>query len=149
MLNESFIGGAQMTEKTFNFLRFENVGIRVGDYIISINKNGVFGINSGFYRTEGIKDYSYIVLFYAEAEKTIGIAFTKSSDEKGTFKITHGKSSAYIVARSFFHSLTEGKSDNLSKYVGRYTPNTYSDPNIGKMFYIDLKEKQGSDKEDR
>lgn len=75
----------------------------------------------------------------------IGLVFTKTPSKKGSFKITHGKNSAYIGARSFFASIIAGDKDALTKYADKYTPQTYNDDKIGKMFYIDLKEKEGNE----
>lgn len=132
-----------MNDKKFNFVQFESVGTKLSSYTISISRNGVFGINSGFYNAESIKDYSYVMVFYDKAKKVIGLTFTKTPSKKGSFKITHGKSSASIGARSFFASIFVGDKDALNKYSSKYTPQVYHDDKIGKMFYIDLKEKEG------
>lgn len=129
-------------EKKFNFVQFEGVGSKLSSYTISISKNGAFGLNSGFYSAESIKVFSHAMIFYDKTKSVIGIAFTNVSSKKGSFKITHGKNSAYIAARSFFASIIAGDKDALTKYAGKYTPQIYNDDKIGKIFYIDLKEKE-------
>ncbi|PIQ93268.1 MAG: hypothetical protein COY75_03875 [Nitrospirae bacterium CG_4_10_14_0_8_um_filter_41_23] len=131
-----------MSEKKYDFVQFEGVGSKLSSYTISISRSGAFGINSGFYNAESIKNYSHVIVFYDKAKKVIGLVFTKTPSKKSSFKITHGKNSAYIGARSFFASIIAGDKDALTKYADKYTPQTYNDDKIGKMFYIDLKEKE-------
>jgi hypothetical protein len=134
-----------MSDKKYDFVQFEGVGTKLSSYTISISRNGAFGINSGFYNAEGIKNYSHVMVFYDKAKKVIGIAFAKIPSKKSSFKITHGKNSASIVARSFFASIFAGDKNALNTYADKYAPQTYHDDKIGKMFYIDLKEKEGNE----
>lgn len=129
-----------MDEKVFNFVQFKDVGSRLGTYYISINKHGAFGLNSGFYNAENIRNFTHVQLFYDKKEKVIGLAFTNTPAERDSFKITHGKNSGSVVVRSFFMSILLGREKDLIKYVGRYVPQAYSDVTIGKLFYITLKE---------
>lgn len=133
-----------MNQKEINFIRFKEVGSKLGNYIISINRHGAFGLNSGFYRAEEIANFSYAMMFYAKEERFIAISFTNNKEEKGVFKITHAKSktSGSIVARSFLMTVFSGNKEELVKHAGGYTPKTYKDDNFGKLFYIDLKEKE-------
>lgn len=131
-----------MNEKKYNFVQFEGVGSKLSSYTISINKNGAFGINSGFYSSEHIKQFSHAMVLYDKDKRAIGLFFTNTPSKKGAFKITHGNNSAYVTARSFFASVFAGAKNNLIKYVGKYTPQTYHDEKIGKIYYIDLKEKE-------
>lgn len=131
-----------MSEKPFYFIQFEGVGRKLSSYTISLNKHGAFGINAGFYSAEGIKKFSHVMVFYDKTKEVIGLVFTNTPSEKGSFKVTHGNNSASIVARSFFMSLFSGNKDALIKYVGKYTPKTYMDDRIGKIFYITLGDKK-------
>lgn len=130
-----------MTEK-FNFVTFEDVGAKFGKYTISLGAHGGFGFNSGFYKRENIKQYSYVVLSYDANKNAVAFNFTNDSTPKGAWKITHthNKHSASVVVRSFFaaHDI------NPEKYTGKYTPNEYIDPKIGKLFYIILKHNEKS-----
>lgn len=128
-----------MQEK-FEFEQFKGVGSKLGSYTISITKNGSFGLNSGFYNGEKIKDYSYVKLFYDKNRKAIAFLFTTTKREKETFAISHGKNSGYIAARTFFMSIFPGNLDEVKKYVGGYTPKIYHDEKIGKLYYITLEE---------
>jgi hypothetical protein len=129
-----------MSDKTFNFKMFQNVGSKFGSYTISISRRGAFGINAGFYNAENISDFSHAVLYYDKDERAIGISFTKSADATGAFKVTHGKGSGYIVAQSFFLSNFPRNRGDFTKFAGRYTPEIYNDPSVGKVFYIVLKD---------
>lgn len=129
-----------MSDKVFKFKQFESVGKKLGNYTISISKRGAFGINAGFYNAENIRTYSHALLYYDENEKAIGISFTNSAEAAGAFKITHGNNSGYVVAHSFFLSLFPRNRSDFLKYAGRYTPESYDDPVIGRVFYILLKE---------
>ncbi len=136
-----------MEQEIFSFEQFKGVGSKLSSYSISITTNASFGLNSGFYNAEKIKEFSYVMLFYDKSKKTIGFLFTNSkSSEKGTFKITHGNNSGYINARTFFMSIFPGNLDEVKKYTYRYTPKTYSDEKIGKLYYITLKEIENGDK---
>jgi len=121
----------------FNFVVFEDVGAKRGNNTISVSRNGAFGFNAGFYRSQNLKDYSHVILSYDAARKAVGFHFTKNQKSNGVWKISHGKSSASVVARSFFRAFSIEPTD----YAGRYQPRQYSQPKIGKLFYIILQKK--------
>ncbi len=123
-----------MAEK-FDFKLFKNVGTRRGTYTISLTKDCAFGFNSGFYQQENVKDYKYVKLSFDENKKAVGFQFTNNKNENGIWKITHGKNSATVVARSFFNAFFIDPAD----YSGKYKPDTYKDSKLGKLFYIILK----------
>lgn len=129
-------------QETFDFEQFKGVGSRLSTYSISITKNGSFGLNSGFYNGEKIKDFSYVMLFFDKNKKTIGFLFTNSKSAKGTFKISHGNNSGYIAARTFFMSIFPGNLDEVAKYARRYSPKKYHDEKIGELYYIRLEDKE-------
>ncbi len=129
----------------FNFVHFENVGSKLSNYFITITKNGAFGLSSGFYHTENIKEFSHAMIFHDSVKKVIGLVFTNTPTKKGAFKITHTKKfgSASIIARSFFSFIfPKNSAEKLKEINGRYTPKTYSDTNIGSIYYIDLNKKE-------
>jgi len=129
--------------ENFNFEQFTSVGSKLGNYRITISANAAFGLNAGFYTAEKIKDYTYVKIFYDKNRKVIGFLFTNNKDDKGTIKISHGtKNSGYIAGKTFFLSIFPGNIDEVKKYVGRYTPKTYEDEKLGKLYYITLGEKQ-------
>lgn len=134
-----------MTSGEFNFVQFQNVGSKLSNYFITITKNGAFGLSSGFYTTEKIKEFSYAMIFHDSVKKLIGIVFTNTPSKKGAFKITHTKKcgSASIIAHSFFSFIfPQNSAEKLNEINGRYTPKSYNDANVGTIYYIDLNEKE-------
>jgi hypothetical protein len=131
-----------MTQEQFSFEKFRGVGSKLGSYTISISKNAAFGLNSGFYNAEKIKDFKYVTLFYDKNKRAIGFLFTNDRIKKDTFKISHGKNSGYIAARTFFLSIFPRNLNEFKKYVDRYTPKIYHDEKIGQLYYITLEEKE-------
>jgi hypothetical protein len=123
--------------KKFNFIVFEDVGAKRGSYTISLARHNSFGFNSGFYKKEDIRDYSHVIISFDKGKKAVGFSFSKDSKAAGAWKISHGKNSANVVAHSFFNA------NGLvpSKLVGKYQPHQYTDPKIGKLFYIILQKK--------
>lgn len=118
---------------TYNFKKFESTG---GKYETRISITGSRSISfpTKFYQDNNIKKYKFVVLFYDEGQKAIGLKFT--DDENEPHKYTLIKSDNYgasIVSTSFF------KKYNLDpkKYKGKYDwkrPNT----EFGRLFVIEL-----------
>ncbi len=132
-----------MEQNRFNFEQFTSVGRKLGNYRITISKNAAFGLNSGFYNAEKIKNYTHVKLFYDKSKKVVGFLFTNKKDENGTIKISHGKkNSGYIAARTFFLSIFPGNMDEVKNLVGKYKPKTYDDEKLGRLYYITLGEKE-------
>ena len=133
------------TSGEFNFVQFQNVGSKLSNYFITITKNGAFGLSSGFYNTEKIKEFTHAMIFYDSAKKLIGLVFTNTPTKKGAFKITHTKNfgSASIIAHSFFsYIFPQNSAEKLNEINGRYAPKIHSDANAGSIYYIDLNEKE-------
>jgi hypothetical protein len=127
-------------KEDFNFKQFVGVGSKLSNYSISITNSAAFGLNSGFYSGEKLKEFQYVTLFYDSNRKAIAFLFTNDKTEKGTFKISHSTNSGYISARTFFLSLFPGKPDEFKKYLGRYGPQAYDQKDVGKLYYILLEE---------
>ncbi|MCX6786776.1 MAG: hypothetical protein NTU85_03115 [Candidatus Kaiserbacteria bacterium] len=121
----------------YNFIRFTNRGSKLGNYRISINKSLSFGLLSGFYLKEGIKDYKKAVLFFDKTNKAIGISFTNDKEAEGAFTISHSKTSkntGSISAHSFFVE-NELKQN---QFLGQKVPRKMKDNKLGTLFVIDL-----------
>ena len=118
----------------FNFVRFTKVGSKLSNYSISFNKAKFFGLNSGFYSKEGIKNYKKVVLFYDASKKAVAFMFTNDEKAEGAFTITHGKNSGYVAPRSF---LTEYQLSQ-EKYYGKKVPEKIKDPRLGTLFVIKI-----------
>lgn len=124
-----------------NFKLFESTGAKLSTNAISISSNFGFGFLSGFHHRNNIKDYDYVSLLYSAEDDAIGFIFSRDKI-KGSFKMTHSdrNTSSGVVCRSFF---TGNKiDDRINEIVGHYEPKETNHPQFGKMFYIDLKEKQ-------
>ena len=132
-----------MEQNRFNFQQFTNVGRKLGNYRITINRSAAFGLNAGFYTAERINKFTHVKIFYDNSKKAIGFLFTNNKDDKGTIKISHGKTnSGYIAAKTFFLSIFPSNIDEVKNYVGSYVPKNYEDEKIGKLYYIALDKKE-------
>jgi hypothetical protein len=135
-------------EVNFNWKPFKGRGAKIGSYEISVMKTGAkgksggFGFLSGFYKKENLNDNSYVSLFYDEEKETIGFIFNNDKDYPGAFKLTKGKGSASVFPNSFW----SGFSVDIGKWAGRYAPKQSLDEKLGKIYYIQLKEKIEDDK---
>ena len=123
--------------ENYNFERYVNIGSRLGNYKISINRTGMFGVLSGFYTKEGIKGFKKAILFFDSSAKAIGMSFTNDENAEGAFSITHngaGNNSASIAAHSFFmkHNLKN------EQFFGRRIPRKIKDSKFGSLFVVDL-----------
>jgi len=123
-----------MADELLKFELFTRVGARLKNYTISLGRHGGFGFNSSFYTKEGIKSFSHVLLSYDQINKAVGFQFINNSKTPGAFRITHGNNSGSVVSHSFLAS-TGIKPE---EYLGRYTPEKYTDKKIGELFYIKL-----------
>jgi len=123
----------------FNFVVFEDVRGRFGSEFISINKQAGFGFNAAFYRKHELKQYSHVALSYDAAKRAVGFQFSSAAKGRGTWKLSHMPNCASLLARSFFNAW----SLDPMALAGRYDPTEYTDPKLGKLFYIILPEPSG------
>ena len=122
----------------YNFKKFESKNIRQ-EHRITITKSNQIGMPTKFYQDNKIKEFKYVVLFFDEMNKAIGIHFTNNEKEENRFKIIHSKKyGGSIIARSFF------KTYNIDPmiYHGRYEYEKSNIEGIGKMFIVKLKKKK-------
>lgn len=68
---------------------------------VSFRKGGGIGLNAGAVRKFGLKQYSFAILYYDKERRLIGIKPTKSEDEEGARRMTHGGTGATIGAQGF------------------------------------------------
>lgn len=120
---------------SYNFKKFESIG---GKYETRFSITGSRSISfpTKFYEENNIRRFKFVVLFYDEDQKAIGLKF--SDDESEPHKYTLIKSDNYgasIVATSFF------KKYNLDpkKYKGKYDWKRVN-TDFGKLFVIELGE---------
>lgn len=121
----------------YNFKKFEGRNARLEDRI-TVTKSYSIGFPMKFYNDNNIKSYKFVILFYDEAKKAIGVFFTADETDKNKFTIMHSKDGygGSVVARSFFRSLNI----DTKKYHGRYQWVKKTISGIGEAYVIDLVE---------
>lgn len=125
-------------ESMYQFKKFTGRNAKFEERI-TITKSNTIGFPSKFYDNNGIKDFKFVVLYWDEGKRAIGIQFSNSEEEKDKFSILHSKQGygASVIARSFF------RSNNIKPelYAGRYNWKKHDVAGVGELFVIDLAEK--------
>ena len=101
---------------SYNFKKFESTG---GKYETRISITGSRSISfpTKFYEDNNIKKYKFVVLFYDEEKKAIGLKFTEDKEEPHKYTLIKSDNyGASIVATSFFKKY----SLDPKKYKGKY-----------------------------
>lgn len=124
---------------TFQFKKVETKNVRSDDRI-SITTSNSIGITQTFYKDQSIVNFKYVVLYFDESAKALGILFTNDENEKFKFSIIHSKKGygASIVVRSFFKTYKIDPKIYHNKYVWQ----SVDQEGIGKLYVINLKERQ-------
>lgn len=121
----------------YNWKKFDAVNQRI-EHRITVTGSGYIGFPTKFYNDNQIRDYKYVVLFYSEPEKAVGVKFT-NEEEKGVLKIHHSKTGqgGSVVARNFF------RANNLDYkvYRGRYEYKKETFEGIGELCVFQLRER--------
>lgn len=121
----------------YQFKKFEGRNVRLEDRI-TITKSNSIGFPQKFYQDNKIEGFKYVVLFWDEKSKAIGINFINDVEEKNKFTIIHsGKYGGSIVVRSFFRTY----GINLDIYHGRYEWEKHNIEGVGDVYVIKLEEK--------
>lgn len=122
----------------YNFQKFEGRNVRLENRI-TITKSNSIGFPSKFYADNKVKDYRYVVLYWDDDNRAIGIKFTNEEGEKSKFTIIHSKVGygGSVVARSFFK--TYGIDPKV--YHGRYDWERHDIDGVGEVLAIKI-EKQ-------
>ena len=120
----------------YKFVPFTNVGSRPGNYSISFNSSGFFGINSGFYLKENIRNFKRVSFLFDKQQKAIALKFHEDKNAPNSFAIAHSEkqSTASVTARSFVVSNLLDK----VKYNGQKTPKKIVDEKFGVLYVIEL-----------
>ena len=123
----------------YKFQKFENRNARLENRI-SVTRSNSIGFPTQFYRNNNIKQFKYVVLYYDQDKKAIGIRFTNNEEDGNKFSIIHSKKGfgGSAVIRSFFRTYNI----NLKKYYGKYEWKKRAPEGIGELFVIDLKERE-------
>lgn len=121
----------------YNFKKFDKRNVRT-ESRITITKSNTIGFPTKFSEDHKIKQFKYIVLYYDKNLKAIGIHFTNDEEEQNKFSISKSeKYGASVIANSFF----KVNSIDTKKYHGRYNWELKNSENIGKLFIIELDNK--------
>ncbi len=122
----------------YNFKKFDKRNVRL-ESRITITKSNSFGFPTKYSGDNNIKHFKYVILFYDKDSKAIGINFTNNEEEQNKFTlIKSDKYGASVVARSFF----KVNSIDTEKHHGRYCWKIVEVENIGKLFVIELGNKE-------
>lgn len=123
----------------YNFKKFVKTSQRSEDRITVTTSNS-FGFPTKFYKDNKINQYKYVVVYYDEEQKAVGLHFTNDEEEKHKFSILRSKQGygGSIVATSFF------KTNNLNPkiYRGKYEWEKTTLEGVGDLFVIKLREKE-------
>ena len=117
----------------YNFQKFEGRNVRLENRI-TITKSNSIGFPSKFYADNKVKDYRYVVLYWDDDNRAIGIKFTNEEGEKSKFTIIHSKVGygGSVVARSFFK--TYGIDPKV--YHGRYDWERHDIDGVGEVWQL-------------
>ena len=126
-------------ENSYQFKKFTGRNARFEDRI-TVTKSNTIGFPSKFYDDNGIKDFKFVIFFWDENKKAIGIQFTNSEEEKDKFSILHSNRGygANVISRSFFRS----NSIDPATYSGRYNWKKHKIEGVGEIYVIELVEKK-------
>lgn len=119
----------------YNFEEFKEAGGRFKP-IISLGEKSGFGLSAGFTHSYDLKGVIGAKLYYDQNKRAVAFKFIKSKEE-GMINVKLREKGGYIGAQSF---LGKYKIDQR-KYAGRYEPKEITDDNLGKIFVIELTEK--------
>ena len=121
---------------TFQFSKFEGRNARFEDRI-TVSRSNSIGFPTRFYADNNIGKFKYVVLYWDEKEKAIGILFTNDESEKSKFSIIRNeKYGGMISAKSFFNQY---KID-VGKYRNKYEWEKFNQEGAGELYVIRLRE---------
>jgi hypothetical protein len=123
----------------YQFKKVETRNIK-SEERITITKSYSIGFPVKFYQDNKIADFKYVVFYYDEINKAIGIQFTNDESERNKFSIIHSKKGfgGSVAVRSFFRAYNI----DPMKYHARYEWKIEEQPGIGKLYVINLEERQ-------
>lgn len=119
----------------YNFSKFESTHGRY-ESRITITASNSIGFPTKFYKENKIESYKYVILYFDEEKKAIGIQF--SNDDNEPHKFTIIKSNGYggsVVVTSFFKK--HGIDPKIHK--GKHDWTRVATP-FGELFVFELKE---------
>lgn len=120
----------------FSFQKFEKTNSKFEDRITVTASNSI-GFPTKFYQNNNIENYKYVVLYYDQEQKAVGVNFINSEEEKHKFSISRSKKGygGGIVATSFFKTYDI----DTKHYRGRYEWEKVNQEGIGELYVIKLR----------
>lgn len=120
---------------------FSGVGSKASSSI-SITGSKSFGFGAGFLKRYALLDHTFVTLMYDKDTRRIGFRFSKTKEgaEHSSYKLVFSKGptkTASAVARSFFNTYQI----DSALTQGRYEPVEDQQPELGKIFVINLDSK--------
>ncbi|MFZ2200041.1 MAG: hypothetical protein WAV40_04610 [Microgenomates group bacterium] len=121
----------------YKWIKFEGVNKREEDRI-TVTSTRAFGFPTKFSQDHDLKNFDYVTLFFDKEKMAVGFRFHSDKDEPHKYKLLKSNQGygANAMAMSFF------KQNNVDahKYRGRYPYEKISDPALGEIYIIELKE---------
>ncbi len=123
----------------YNFKKFENTNKRTEERITVTAHNSI-GFPTKFYQDNNVGDYKYVILYFDETEKALGIQFSNDEMEKHKFSLIKNKNGygGSIVATSFF----KVNGIDAKAYRNRYLWEKVAQEGIGELFVVKLQPRE-------
>lgn len=99
------------------FVKFTDVGARLGEPMVSIWSRGQIGFNQGATKMFDISDYQYVVLYFDADTKRIGFELTGNENAEGAIKLVFRKNSGASFSAVPFLRLNKISYKATRKYV--------------------------------
>ncbi len=102
------------------FEYFENVGVRVTESRVSLNKYCIFSFNKGAVKSLNLEKYKFVRLLFDKKVLRIGFEFT-NDNSKPHYNIRKTKLSGfYVSARSFFKNYGINPTSTVSHKLDKF-----------------------------
>src|SRR3990167_8410035 len=130
----------------YNFEKFTGFNARTTKPVVSITRAKAIGLSSAFCAKYNVDQFNFAVLYYDRAGNSIGFRLTNDEKEVSKFTVTKtrkGTKGSSITSQSFFNT----NKIPVDLFAHQYSPKEKELREVGidekgKLFIIDLKEKQ-------
>lgn len=95
----------------FKFQKFTEVDDSFAAKVTIRQRTGQLGFSSGSINRFGINDYKYIVLFFDNDNRVVGLSPEKENVE-GAIEIKHRPGNTYVTAKNFLDKFDIGYADS-------------------------------------
>ncbi len=128
-----------MAEAEYNFEEFTSFGSKYTSKI-SLSSSGGFGFSAGFYHLYDLKGSKSLKLYFDKTKNAIAFKFL-NDDSDGAIKLKPRETGGYVTAKSFLGQYKI----SAARYANRYEPKEINDSNLGRIFVIELRDKDAQD----